>query len=110
MYEETHGSKDVKSGGDVFEETRGAKDVEFGTDVYEETQTYVAMDVEIGANSDVKGLWTEGNLEGLKRIIRMEFIAGLLVVSVTYKFTSINKYKSFKLFLQVYYVAKEEFS
>ena len=107
MYEETHGAKDVKSGADVFEETRGAKYVEIGTDVSEET--YGAMDVEIGTVTR-RGLWTEGNLGERNRSPAWRCIDGPLLVSVTYIFTRIDKYESFKLFLQVHYVAKKEFS
>ncbi len=107
VYEETHGAEDVKSGTDVFEETRGAKYVEIGTDVYKDP--YGAMDVEIGTVTG-RGLKTEGNLGGRNGSPVWRCIDGPLVVSVIYIFARINKYKSFKLFLRVHYVAKEEFS
>ena len=109
VYEETHGAEDVKSGTDVFEETRGAKYVEIGTDVYEAEETHGAMDMEIGTVTG-RGLKTEGNLGGRNGSPVWRCIDGPLVVSVTYIFTRINKYESFKLFLQVHYVAKKEFS
>ena len=101
MYKKTHGAKDMKI---------GAKDVEIGADVYEETYGMAPRSRSLAATVTRRGLWTEGNLGERNRSPAWRCIDGPLVVSVTYIFTRINKYESFKLFLQVHYVAKKEFS